>query len=158
MSAASGEIRPEHLLRALLDDRLVRDLLAAAGTDADELRAVLEREYLAGLEVIDEASLYAARVDLTGMLATWNAPRVAPGPFAAAMDAYRLTDGARACLMRGVGEAARTGATTMTSGHLLLGLLRTRDRTVARVLRTVRVDQRAVRTVLRRWGRRAGGA
>lgn len=141
-----GEAAPEDLLRALLDDAAVIDVLAAAGASADELRVAVERRWLARLEGVGEEVLRGRRVDVAALLRAVNAgsPTLAglPRPV-------------RAALGRAIGESTALRADRVRAEHLLVALLAGPDPVVAPAAADVGLRAPVVRRVVARRGRRA---
>ena len=87
VAATAGETRPEHLLRALLDDEasLAVVVLADAGAPAARLREELDRHrarYVDGLDDDDAEALRAIGIDLDEVVRridrNLGGPRVTP--------------------------------------------------------------------------------
>ncbi|MEV4759961.1 Clp protease N-terminal domain-containing protein [Micromonospora sp. NPDC049559] len=131
-------IGTEHLLLGLLDERTgpVAGLLRAAGVDADQVRAEIEREVEpAELGESDAEALRSIGIDLDAVRATvertfgegaLEAP-VPPGRrklFGGRYPGSRLTPRARKVLELSLREALRLRHEHIGPEHILLGLLR----------------------------------
>lgn len=141
-----GEAAPEDLLRAVLDDAAVIDVLAAAGVSADELRVAVERRCLARLEGVDEEVLRGRRVDVVALLQALNA---------GSSTLAGLPLPAQAALGRAVEESAALRAGRVRAEHLLVALLAGPDPVVAPAAAEVGLRAAVVRRVVARRGRRA---
>lgn len=145
------DVHPHHLLRALLDDRVVRDLVSELGADPDEVRVTLDRAWLGAADTIDPEEIAAVGIDLATVLAAVNPP------FDEAPDwgGRRLTDPTRELLVRALGVRAATHGSRVGSAHLLLSLLSSKDRILVATFRAHGLTARAARPVVERWTRRA---
>ncbi|MBB6628773.1 hypothetical protein H5V45_15710 [Nocardioides sp. KIGAM211] len=152
MSADRHEVRPEHLLRAVLGDAAAADLLRGVGLRPDEVRTTLEHRCLERVDVVDDEVLHTEGIDLGALLDALHEPR----GVAAARDLARCSPSARRVLLAAVGEAARAGTATIGAGHVLLALRRSRDPVVAGTFAEHRCGVAELRDVVRRRGRRAG--
>ena len=121
------EIRPDHLLRAVLDDKLVGDVLTHLGTPPTTLRATLEHRWLDTVDDLDGEPDWRGR---------------------------HLSDPARAVLVSALVERTNTDSQKVHAGHLLLGLLHSRDPLVAGTFRQHGIRLRAARPLVAAWGRR----
>ena len=145
------DVHPHHLLRAVLADRLVREVLAETGADADALLLTLDRLWLEASDTIEVEEIEARGIDVATVLTAINPPFDREADWGG----RRLTDATRDVLVRSLGVRAVNHGATMTSGHLLLGLLGSKDRLVAGTFRAHGVQLRAVRPVVERRSRRA---
>jgi Clp amino terminal domain, pathogenicity island component len=144
------EIRPDHLLRAVLDDKLVGEVLTHLGTPPTTLRATLEHRWLDTVDDVDSEALFALGIDLPTVLEVINPP------FDAEPDwrGRHLSDPARAVLVSTLVERTNTDSQRVHAGHLLLGLLHSRDPLVAGTFRQHGIRLRAARPLVAAWGRR----
>lgn len=143
-----GDTAPEDLLRALLDDATVGDVLSAAGSSADELRVAVERRWLARLDrAIDDELLRGRRVDVGALLRALNEG-------APTLD--RLPAGARAALGRALRESAGLHAPSISAEHLLIALVAGSDPVVAPAAAELGLRAATVRGIVARRGPRAG--
>jgi hypothetical protein len=145
------EVRPHHLLRAVLDDRLVGDVLARLGAPTETLRATLEHRWLDTVDDVDGETLFALGIDLEIVLEVLNPP------FDREPDwrGRTLSDEARTVLVSALVERTTTGSPSVHAGHVLLGLLRSHDPVVAGTFREHGVRLRDARPLVATWGRRA---
>ena len=145
------EVHPHHLLRAVLPDRLVRDVLAELGTDADQLALTLDGLWLAAADTIELEEIEARGIDLATVLQAINPP------FDEMPDwgGRRLTGPTRDLLVRALGVRAIGHGSRTSSAHLLLALMSSKDHLVAGTFRAHGLTARATRPIVERWGRRA---
>lgn len=145
------EIRPDHLLRAILDDRLVGDVLERLGTPSATLRATLERRWLDTVDDLDSETLFAFGIDVQIVLEVLNPPYDGEPDWRG----RRLSDPARSVLVSTLLEGQTTGSPSVHAGHVLLGLLHSHDAVVAGTFRQHGIRLRAARPLVEAWGRRA---
>lgn len=145
------DVHPHHLLRALLDDRVVRDVLAELGADPDEVRVTLDRAWLGAADTIDPEEIASVGIDVATVLRAVNPPFDDPPDWGG----RRLTDATRELLVRALGVRAATHGSTVAPAHLLLALLSSKDRILAVTFRAHGLTARAARPVVERWTRRA---
>ncbi len=145
------DVQPHHVLRALLGDRFVRDVLAHLEADADEVRLTLDRRWLEAADTIDVEEVESPGIDVATLLAA-----VSP-PFDEQPDwrGRRPTPRTRDVLVLALRERAAVSSTRTHSGHLLLGVMASRDPIVAGTFAEHDLRLRRVRPVVQRWGRRA---
>ena len=147
--ATASEIRPEHLLMALLDDEdcLAARVVESLGVPAARLREELDArrlQYVDGLDRDDAEALKAIGIDLDEVVRRIDrnlggvAPRRRERP--------RFSRAAKKALELALREALALRHSSIGTEHLLLGLARCDDRVVADTLTACRLD----RTVLRR--------
>ncbi|QCW50086.1 hypothetical protein FE634_06110 [Nocardioides dongxiaopingii] len=144
------DVHPHHLLRAVLADRAAREVLAVVGVAADDLLLTLDGLWLAASDTIDVEEVQARGIDVATVLAVVNPPFDGEPDWGG----RRVTEATRDVLVRSL-AMRRTGGRPVTSGHLLLGLLASRDRLVAGTFRAHGLRLRDVRPVVDRFGRRA---
>jgi hypothetical protein len=140
-------LTPEDLLRALLDDRLVVEVLRAVGTSPGELRVAAERRWLVGLDHVDEEVVRGRRADVTALLDALNS---------ASPELDGVSPAAKAVLARAVRESATLHATRVDPPHLLVALLAGTDPVVAPAAAEIGLRAADVRRAVARRGRRAG--
>lgn len=145
------DVHPHHLLRALLDDRVVRDVLAELDAPADEVRLTLDRTWLDAADTIDPEEIAAVGIDLGTVLRAVNPPFDGPPDWGG----RRLTDPARELLVRSLGVRAATHGSTVAPAHLLLALLASKDRILLATFRAHGLTARGARPLVERWTRRA---
>lgn len=145
------DVHPHHLLRAVLTDPMVRDVLVELGSSADEVLLTLDHEWLAASDTIDLEEIAAVGIDLATVLTAVNPP------FDEAPDwgGRRLTDATRDLLVRSLGLRSLTHGPRVHAGHLLLALMASKDRLVAATFRAHGLSGRDARAVVERWSRRA---
>ncbi len=143
-------MQPHHVLRALLGDRFVRDVLVHLEVSPDELRVTLDRRWLDAADTIDVEEVESPGIDVATLLAAVNPP------FDEQPDwrGRRPTPRTRDVLVLALRERALSGNRTH-SGHLLLGVMASRDPIVAGTFAEHDLRLRRVRPVVQRWGRRA---
>ena len=146
------DVAPHHLLRAALDDRFVRDLLARVGTPADELRLTLEQRWLEAAVVVGPEEVAALGIELDLVLGVLNPPVDHDPPWGG----RHLTQPAREVLIHALWERSLAPARRAHAGHLLLGLMASRDRLVRSVFDDHGLQARDLRPLVAAWGRRAG--
>ncbi len=136
VASTAGETRPEHLLRALLDDdtSLVVVVLRDSGAPVARLREELERHrarYVDGLDDDDAEALRAIGIDLDEVVRridrNLGGPRVTPGR-------PRFSRSSKKSLELALREAVALKHRSIGAEHLLLGVVRSGDRVVADTL------------------------
>jgi ATP-dependent Clp protease ATP-binding subunit ClpA len=138
--ATSTEVRPEHLLQAMLADEecLAVRVLAGQGVPLDRLSAELDRlrtRYVDGLDADDAEALAAIGIDLDEVVRR--------------IDRNLGRGGA-------LREALALRHNYIGTEHLLLGLVRVRDRVVADALAACEVELGGLRAAVADAVRRAG--
>ena len=146
------EVRPDHLLRAVLDDPLVVEVLDQLGAQAPAVRETLEHRWLESLDDVDAEALFALGIDIDNVLEVLNPPYDAEPDWHGRL----LTPAARDVLVSALVEFSATRGPRIHAGHVLLGLLRSHDALVAGTFRTHQVRLRPARALVAEWGRRAG--
>ncbi|MFC5175923.1 Clp protease N-terminal domain-containing protein [Nocardioides taihuensis] len=144
------EVRPEHLLRAVLDDVAVREVLAELGVAATDVLTTLEHKRLAATRAFDVESLHELGIDVATVMTVLNPPYDAEADWQGRV----LSRGAQEVCVAALAESVHSDR-GVTSGHLLLGLLRSRDRLVAGTLREHGLRLRPARVVVAHRGRRS---
>jgi len=140
-------LTPEDLLRALLDDALVVEVLRTVGTSPGELRVAVERRWLAALDHVDEEVLRGRRADVAALLDALNS---------ASHELDGVSPVAKAVLGRAVRESAALHATSVAAPHLLVALLAGHDPVVAPAAAEIGLRAVDVRRAVAGRGRRAG--
>jgi hypothetical protein len=146
------EVRPEHLLRAVLDDALVGDVLTALGTSATAVRSTLEHRSLEAVDDLDDEVLYSLGIDVETVLVVLNPPHDGEPDW----QGRTLSSEARDVLVKALVESSRSTAPRVHAGHVLLGLVSCRDPVVAGTLGDHGIRARPTREQVELWGRRAG--
>ena len=155
---AARETRPEHLLRALLDDEtcLAVQVLVRAGAPLEELRAELTRaghKYVDGLDDDDAEALQAIGIDLDEVVRRID--RNLGGP-STRRRRPPFSRGAKKALQLALREAIALRHNYIGTEHLLLGLARGEDRVVADTLGAFGIERAALRAAVADAVRRAG--
>ena len=158
-ATTASEVRPEHLLAALLDDPgcLGVQVLAGLGAPADRVRDQLDRHrarYVDGLDEEDAEALRAIGIDLDEVVRRIdrNLGGLRPRPPRRA----RFARGSRKVLELALREAIALHHNYIGTEHLLLGLARCDDRVVADTLAACGVERSALRAAVVDATRRAG--
>jgi ATP-dependent Clp protease ATP-binding subunit ClpA len=156
--ATATEVRPEHLLQALLDDEssLAVRVLADAGASTDRLRAELARRrmrYVDGLDEDDADALRVIGIDLDEVVRRIDRNLGGPAPSQGRPGFARAS--------KKVLELALREAVAMRHGHigtehLLLGLVRVDDRVVADTFAACDMATSSLRTTVAEAVREAG--
>jgi ATP-dependent Clp protease ATP-binding subunit ClpA len=149
------KIRSEHVLLGLLSEPgLAADTLTAAGLKAADVRSRLPRGgHIAAAGGLDAEALASLGIDLD---AVRRATDAAFGPGALDRVAPRgrkllpLADDTREILIRAVREAQHTGQRTITSGHVLIGMLDQKSNGALTLLAETGTDVSALRAEVRR--------
>ncbi len=145
------EVRPEHLLRAVLDDALVDQVLTGLGTSGTAVRTTLEHRMLETVDDIGDEVLFALGIDIETVLVVLNPPYDEPD-----WRGRTLSPAARDVLVKALVESSRSSAPRVHAGHVLLGLLGSHDPVVVGTLRDHGVRPKPTREQVELWGRRAG--
>jgi ATP-dependent Clp protease ATP-binding subunit ClpA len=136
VEATASEVRPEHLLRALLerDGCLALQVLEGLGAPADEVRAELDRHrrhYVDGLDRDDAEALAAIGIDLDEVVRRIDRNL---GGLRGRTGRLRFSRAAKKVLELSLREAVALRHNYIGTEHLLLGLARCDDRVVADTL------------------------
>ena len=155
---AARETRPEHLLRALLDDEtcLAVQVLERAGTPLEELRTELTRTghtYVDGLDDDDAEALKVIGIDLGEVVRRIDQGLGGRG---AGRRRPRFSRGSKKALELSLREALGLRHSYIGTEHLLLGLVRVEDRVVADTLAAFDIERDALRSAVAEAVRRAG--
>lgn len=152
----AAEVRPEHLMRGVLaEDALVSALLDHLGTNAASVQEALDRRarrFPDGLDADDASALQSIGIDLTEITAKLG-PDLAP-PRRGSNPPY--SRGAKKALELALREAINLGDRSIGGEHLLLGLARGGDRTVADALADCGLDLPTIRSAVVERHRAAG--
>ncbi len=148
VAATAGETRPEHLLRALLDDEasLAVVVLADAGAPAARLREELDRHrarYVDGLDDDDAEALAAIGIDLDEVVRRIDRHLGGRPP-----RRPRFSREAKKVLELSLREAVSLHHNYIGTEHLLLGLARSGDRVVVDTLSACALERAALRAAV----------
>ena len=156
--ATASEVRPEHLLQALLDEEgcLAVRVLDGLGAPGADLRAVLDRHrlrYVDGLDADDAEALQAIGIDLDEVVRRIdrNLGGTVPG-----RKRPRFSRASRKVLELSLREALALRHNYIGTEHLLLGLVRGGDRVVRDTFAVFDIEPRALRAAVADAVRRAG--
>ena len=159
-ATASPEIRPEHLLMALLAEEtcLAVRVLEGLGEPPVVVSRALERHrlrHIDGLDEDDAAALRTIGIDLDEVVrrVEQNLGGLAPAPRRARP---RFSRASKKVLALGLREAISLGHNYIGTEHLLLGLLRGGDRVVTDTFAELGVTHRALRRAVGAAVRKAG--
>ncbi|WP_139977992.1 Clp protease N-terminal domain-containing protein [Nocardioides litoris] len=144
------DVHPHHLLRAVLGDQVVRDLLRELGTDADDVSLTLDRRWLDAADTIDVEEVETLGVGLPMVLAALNPPYDGPPDWGG----RHLLDSTREVLVRALGMRGPTSTAPVRAAHVLLALMTCKDSIVGGAFRDHGVTLKAARPVVDRWTRR----
>jgi ATP-dependent Clp protease ATP-binding subunit ClpA len=155
---SSGEVRPEHLLLALLEQRgcVATQVLASLGAPPDDLRAELERHiarYGDGLDEDDAEALAGIGIDLEQVTARIE---VQLGGLHRRGGRVGFSRAGRKVLELSLREAMALQHHYIGTEHLLLGLARADDRIVADTLARWGLTRADLRLAVAEAVRRAG--
>ena len=155
--ATASEVRPEHLLRALLADEssLACRVLADAGAPPEQLRAELDRQrlqYVDGLDADDAEALATIGIDLDEVVRRID--RNLGGPCRTSRP--RFSRGSKKALELALREAVALRHGSIGTEHLLLGLVRGGDRVVLDTLGAFDVRRDRLRAAVADAARKAG--
>ena len=156
--ATAGEVRPEHLLAALLEqeDCLAVRVLAGLGAPAGEAREVLDGlrlRYVDGLDDDDAEALKVIGIDLGEVVRRIDQGLGGRG---AGRRRPRFSRGSKKALELSLREALALRHNYIGTEHLLLGLVRVEDRVVADTLAAFDLERDALRSAVAEAVRRAG--
>ncbi|MGH3508679.1 MAG: Clp protease N-terminal domain-containing protein [Nocardioidaceae bacterium] len=159
VATTASEVRPEHLMMALLDDEtsLAVQVLAGLGAPAASLRTALEsqrRKYVDGLDEDDADALRVLGIDLDDVVRRID--QNLGGLAASPGGRTPFSRSAKKVLELALREALRLRHNYIGTEHLLLGLARSGDRVVAETLRTSGVSDAGLREAVAEAVRRAG--
>jgi ATP-dependent Clp protease ATP-binding subunit ClpA len=152
------EVRPEHLLAALLwdNDCLAVRVLADQGVDLDRLHAELDRRrsrYVDGLDEDDAAALATIGIDLAEVVDRLGDPP--RGGRRSGRPRTRFSRPGKKVLELALREAVALHHNYIGTEHLLLGLVRQDDTTVREALRAGGVHVEGLRDAVRAAVRKA---
>ena len=156
--ASAGEIRPDHLLAAVLEQGtgLAALALGDLGAPAGDVRAELDRrrmQYVDGLDADDADALRAFGIDLDEVVRRIDRNLGGPGP---RRGQPRFSRSSKKVLELALREAVSLRHAHIGTEHLLLGLLRGGDRVVVDTLGVFGVESDALRRRVADAVRRAG--
>ncbi|MGZ4581166.1 MAG: Clp protease N-terminal domain-containing protein [Nocardioidaceae bacterium] len=157
--ATASEIRPEHLLMGLLDDKdcLAVRVVGSLGVPVARLREELDArrlQYVDGLDRDDAEALKAIGIDLDEVVRRIDrnlgglSPRRRGRP--------RFSRAAKKALELALREALALRHNYIGTEHLLLGLARSDDRVVADTLAACGLDRTLLRRAVAEAVRQAG--
>jgi ATP-dependent Clp protease ATP-binding subunit ClpA len=163
--ARAPQVRPAHLLESLVatDSILAMRVLADLGAPGDEVRRVvrgLVAEHSEGLDSDDADALKLLGIDLEDVLSRIDGELADPslggdrGPIPKGHK--RFAKQSKKVLELSLREALFLGDSFIGTEHILLGLIRTGDRTVVQTLAAFDLDPAAVRRGVSEADRRAG--
>lgn len=145
------DVHPHHLLRAVLADPPAREVLAELGVPASDLLLTLDGLWLAASDTIEVEEIEARGIDVEVVLSALNPPFDGEADWGG----RRLSDPTRAVLVRALALRGLAQGRPVTSRHLLLALMTSRDRLVTDAFAAHRLRYRDARRVADRLGRRS---
>ena len=156
--ATASEVRPEHLLQAVLADDgcLACRVLADLGAPPAELRGALDRfraQYVDGLDADDAEALRVLGIDLDEVVRRIDRNLGGAMP---ARGRPRFSRATKKALELALREAIALRHNYIGTEHLLLGLARGGDRVVLDTLAAGHVERDALRAAVRDAVRKAG--
>jgi ATP-dependent Clp protease ATP-binding subunit ClpA len=156
--ATAGEIRPEHLLMALLaePDCVAVRVLESLGAPADAVRERLDRNrarHVDGLDEEDAEALRAIGIDLNEVVRRIDRNL---GGLAAPAGRLRFSRGAKKALGLALREAVALRHNYIGTEHLLLGLARCDDTVVSETFDALSLRRPDLRVAVVEALRRAG--
>ena len=156
--ATASEVRPEHLLMALLErDRcLAVQVLERLGAPPGQVRAELDRHrmhYVDGLDRDDAEALAAIGIDLDEVVRRIDRNL---GGLRGRAGRLRFSRGAKKVLELSLREAVALRHNYIGTEHLLLGLVRGGDRIVLDTLEAHGLERGALRSAVADAVRQAG--
>lgn len=146
------EVHPHHVLRAVLRDPTVGDLLRPHGVEVEQVEVTLAQRWLAHSDTIGIEDVEALGVDVATLLAALGPDAGEGSP---TWGGRRLAGPTRDLLVRTLGICGAMRHRHPGSGHLLLALMGCRDAVVAETFAAHGLRARDVRPWVRQWGRRA---
>jgi ATP-dependent Clp protease ATP-binding subunit ClpA len=157
--ATASEIRPEHLLMSLLDQRgcLALTVLDGLGVRPGEIRAELDRrrlQYVDGLDADDAEALAAIGIDLDEVVRRID--RNLGGLVGPAAGRAKLSRSAKKVLELALREAISLRHNYIGTEHILLALARVGDRVVADTLAASGLQRDRLRAAVAEAVRQAG--
>ena len=161
VDATAGEVRPEHLLLALLDrpDCLAVRVLDGLGATAPEVRESLDRHrmrHVDGLDDDDVEALRAIGIDLDEVVRRIDRNLGGLGGTRSGPRRIRFSRAAKKVLELALREAVALRHNYIGTEHLLLGLARSDDWVVADTLADVGVERARLRAAVADAVRKAG--
>ena len=160
-ATGSSEVRPEHLLMALLEDEacLAVRVVEELGVPRQSLRQTLDRHrlrHIDGLDEDDAEALQAIGIDLDEVVRSIDrnlGGLAGPAPGRGRAGFSRSSKKALAVALR---EAISLGHNYIGTEHILLGLLRGGDRVLVDTFAEAGLNHRALRRAVADAVRRAG--
>ena len=158
--ADAAEVRPEHLLEAIVADEgcLAVRVVDRLGVPASQLRETLDRQrsqYVDGLDAEDAEALRVLGIDLDEVVRRIG--RDLEGTRARSRKGRpRFSRAAKKALELSLREALALRHNYIGTEHLLLGLARCDDRVVADTLAACGLDRRSLRSAVADEVRKAG--
>jgi ATP-dependent Clp protease ATP-binding subunit ClpA len=151
--AGQRQIRSEHVLLGLLaEPGLAADALTAAGLDVTDLRSRIPHSGNSVPPALDAEALASLGIDLDAVRRATDAA-FGRGALDLVVPAGRkllpIADDTREMLVRAVREAHRSGRRTISSGHMLLGILDQQRNGALALLTDAGADVTALRTDIR---------
>jgi ATP-dependent Clp protease ATP-binding subunit ClpA len=148
----ASEVRPEHLLAALLwdTDCLAVRVLEQQGVDLDRLHAELDRrrsQYVDGLDADDATALASIGIDLAEVVGRLGDPP--RGGRRSGRPRRRFSRGAKKVLELSLREAVALRHNYIGTEHVLLGLVRQDETTVREAMRAAGVPTDGLRDAVR---------
>jgi ATP-dependent Clp protease ATP-binding subunit ClpA len=158
-ATTAGEIRPEHLLMALLDQEgcLALRVLESLGAPAPDVRASLDRhrmQYVDGLDRDDAEALAAIGIDLDEVVRRID--RNLGGLVEPVKGRGKVSRAAKKVLELSLREAISLRHNYIGTEHLLLALARTDDRVVADTFAACRLERSSLRAAVVEAVKKAG--
>jgi ATP-dependent Clp protease ATP-binding subunit ClpA len=158
VEATASEVRPEHLLRGVLDQQgcLAVEVLTGLGAPTEELRKALDgtrMRYVDGLDADDAEALRTIGIDLDEVVRRID--RNLGGTRIRRDRQPRFSRDSKKVLELALREALALRHNYIGTEHLLLGLVRSGDRVVADTVAAFDLDQRTLRTAVADAVRRA---
>ncbi|MBS43881.1 MAG: hypothetical protein CMH83_12115 [Nocardioides sp.] len=144
-------VQPHHVLRAVLDDVLVRDVLARCDVDVAMLRTDLDLAWWSSVDCPDVLGEASAGLDLETVRAALEPSR----GWAAAWGDRRPSEGTRTLLRAALVRRSRTGCRRPVAGHVLLAAATSEDPVLRAALTPYRKRLRPASRLVAQWGRRA---
>jgi ATP-dependent Clp protease ATP-binding subunit ClpA len=156
-NATASEVRPEHVLAALLADEtsLAVRVLADSGVPLDRIHAELDRrrmQYVDGLDADDAEALQAIGIDLDEVVRRIDQNL---GGATSRPRRPRFARSSKKVLELALREAVALRHNYIGTEHLLLGLARSDDRVVSDTLTSVGVERGSLRRAVEEAVRKA---
>jgi ATP-dependent Clp protease ATP-binding subunit ClpA len=161
VATTASEVRPEHLMMALLEgpDCLAVRVLEGLGVSPKTVRDSLDRHrshYVDGLDEDDAEALRAIGIDLDEVVRRIDRNLSGLRPALSGPRRMRFSRAAKKVLELALREAVALRHNYIGTEHLLLGLARCDDRVVAATLAEAGVEWRRLRAAVADAVRKAG--